>query len=234
MFTIKRVLWVEDNERELNDSIKSLFVETEKKSVDSMQKAIEEISSERLYNYDTIVLDIDFRDDRSSNYETVISRLKERIYLNKDQCNEHYLKENGGYLLFLYLLERGYPSDRIAFLTGNQDIIDKLQIYTLMNRKDLSRDEIIQLFIDKWDEAEKDWERYEELIFNINDSAEYYINPKFLETEFVYACEDALIDDDIEKLKSLIRSLEIFTNDSKRDNGEEFANDMIFRFQKKY
>ena len=232
MFTIKRVLWVEDNERELNDSIKSLFVETEKKSVDSMQKAIEEISSERLYNYDTIVLDIDFRDDRSSNYETVISRLKERIYLNKDQCNEHYLKENGGYLLFLYLLERGYPSDRIAFLTGNQDIIDKLQIYTLMNRKDLSRDEIIQLFIDKWDEAEKDWERYEELIFNINDSAEYYINPKFLETEFVYACEDALIDDDIEKLKSLIRSLEIFTNDSKRDNGEEFANDMIFRFQK--
>ena len=228
---IKRVLWVEDNEQQLNDSIRSIFVDAEKKSIDNMQGALLEIASEHLYDYDVIVLDIDFRDDNRSNFDVVIGELKRKIYLKKDQCNEGYIKENGGYLLFLYLLERGYPSDRIAFLTGNQDIIDKLQIYTLMNRNDLSREEIIELFKKLWNESGNEWEEFERRVFNLSSlEAEFYIDPKFTESKFVDQCVDALEEDDIEQLEALIKGVQIVSYDSNKDNVEKYENDMIFRF----
>lgn len=233
MSNIRRVLWVEDNERELNDSIKSLFVEAEKQSIDSIQGALNVISSEHLYDYDTIVLDIDFRDDRSSDFQEVIKALKEKIYLKKDQCNENFIKENGGYLIFLYLLECGYPSNQIAFLTGNQDIIDKLQRYTLMNRSDLSREEIVDLYEKIWRECSEDWEEFERQIYNLSGvESEYCIDSQFTESSFVDECVDALEDGNHEKLTALIKGIQIVSYDSQKDNSEEFENDMIFRFHR--
>ena len=242
MRTVKRVLWVEDNETALNDSIRSLFDDVEKKSLDSLHKAVDEISSNRLYEYDTIVLDIDFRDDHSSNFPYVIRKLKEKIYLKKDQCQMNadgeyaYIKENGGYLLFLYLLERGYPSNRIAFLTGNQDIINKLKIYTMMNKEELSREEIYKLFRKKWAEAEGDYYDFEAEITSM-----YNLEIEFREMDFLMECEEVLENGDrgklteeevTDKLLKLIKSVNIATYESVNDNPSEYENDMIFRFHK--
>lgn len=230
MQTVKRILWVEDNEKALNDSIRNLFDDTEKKSIDSMHQAIDEISSIRLYNYDTIVLDIDFRDDSRSNFPYVIKKLKERIYLKKDQCKKNengeysYIIENGGYLLFLYLMERGYPSDRIAFLTGNQDIINKLKMYTMTNKEDLSREEIADLFREKWTESDGDFEEFEQFISDLDIIDEEY---KF--SELVDKYEGALIEEDYDRLLDIVKSVDVATYN---DTPSEYENDMIFRFHK--
>ena len=230
---VKRVLWIEDNEKSLNDSIRELFNNVEKKSIDSMHKAIDEMSSKRLYNYDTVVLDIDFRDDNRSDFEYVISKLKERIYLKKDQCQKNsegeyaFIKENGGYLLFLYLLERGYPSDRIAFLTGNDDIIEKLRIYTEMNKEERSREEIFSLFTEKWNEVEGDYEEFEAIIIKMTS-----LEREFRATDFLETCEELLERNDYDELLSTIKSVSIATYESQADNPKKYENDMIFRFHR--
>ena len=122
MAEIRRVLWIDDV---AENKAKSLFSSEETKIVGSMDEAIEEISGPHLYDYDTIVLDIDF-ENGIYDPQKVIERLSDYIYLDQGQRNNQFIICNGGYLLYLYLLKRGYPSDQIAFLTGNPAMVRKL------------------------------------------------------------------------------------------------------------
>ena len=136
MLNIKRILWVDDNvnndkqfifpssERFLDENEESEEI-TEWLNVESMEDAIREFSSARLYHYDTIILDINF-EDNSGDMNFIIQELSEKLYLTEEEKTEEFIQQNGGYLLYLYLLKRGYPSEQVAFLTGNPTIIKNI------------------------------------------------------------------------------------------------------------
>lgn len=217
---IKRVLWVEDNARQINSSIRNMFRDEETKIISSMDEAIREIAGEHLYDYDTIVLDIDFENGLLKPDE-VIKKLSGKIYLKKDQQNKKFVEDNGGYLLFLYLLEMGYPSSQIAFLTGNTEIIKQLQIYNRLTREEMSRDEIADKFIELWQQTEGDYDEFEDLV------DELPIEKEFRHPEFVVKCEEELEAGRFDALKELINRVEIKTVTNHQD---EAADRMIFRF----
>ena len=119
MSQIKRVLWVDDHPE---NEASSLFDKNETNIVKKLDNALKEISSSHLYEYDTIVFDIDFENGLLDR-DFVIEEFSKKIYLNDDQKDNKYIIENGGYLLFIYLLECGYPSEQVAFLTGNPNML---------------------------------------------------------------------------------------------------------------
>ena len=161
MLNIKRILWVDDNnsndtqfifpsqERFLDENEKSEKI-TEWLNVGSMEDAIREFSSARLYHYDTIILDINF-EDNSGDMDFIIQELSEKLYFTEEEKNEEFIQQNGGYLLYLYLLKRGYPSEQVAFLTGNPTIIKN--IYP-EEKDDSEEDE--KLLLDDEDNTEKE------------------------------------------------------------------------------
>lgn len=153
MQEIKRVLWVDDYPA---NRVGSMFIEDETKKVSTMDEAINEIAGEHLYDYDTIVLDIDFENGLPNGEKNVIEKLSGKIYLNKDQRDKNFIINNGGYLLFLYLLEKGYPSEQVAFFTGNPGIISQLKTYNRQSLGQMSKEEIYKSIISFWDEIPKE------------------------------------------------------------------------------
>ncbi len=214
---VKRVLWIDDYP---NNKAGAIFNEEETRVVSSMDDAINEISGERLYDYDSIVLDIDF-ENGLKNADEVIEKLSKVIYLNKDQRDKNFVINNGGYLLFLYLLEKGYPSKQVAFLTGNAGIIGQLKAYNRQNEKQMSKEDIVNAFVDAWKEFDEDVEEFENFISTLP------IDKKYKDSDFVYDCAAMIDEGDLAGLTNLIGSVTpTMVTGSVQNTGDM----MIFRF----
>ena len=91
---IKRVLWVDDIP---DNKVRSLFSPIETRQVSTMEEAIDEMSGEHLYDYDTIVFDIDFENGLPHGEKKVVEKLAKKIFLSKDQRGDvTFLIRNGG------------------------------------------------------------------------------------------------------------------------------------------
>ena len=218
MEDIKRVLWIDDYPK---NKASYMFPNAETKIVSTMDEAIDEIAGKHLYDYDTIVLDIDFENGLPHGERKVLAELSKKLFLNKDQKNKKFIINNGGYLLFLYLLEKGYPSDQVAFLTGNPGIIGQLKAYTNQNRNQMSKEEIVDAFQLAWDENGDDIEGYMEQIDSLP------IDVKYKDSEFVLDCAAALDKQDVSKVKDLIFQV---IPSMVTGNIQNTGDMMIFRF----
>lgn len=217
MGAIKRVLWVDDYP---NNEASSMFKDCETKKVSTMDEAITEIAGDHLYDYDTIVLDIDFENGLPNGEDNVLKKLSEKIYLSKDQKNKNFIINNGGYLLFLYLLEKGYPSEQVAFLTGNSRIIGQLKDYTNQNIEPMSKDDILEAFKKAWSESEAD--------FLSGDSVdELPIDRNYKDSDFILDCAEKLEVKDYDGLRKLINSVK---PSMVTGNIQNTGDKMIFRF----
>ena len=217
MGEVKRVLWIDDY---INNSASKMFLDDETKKVQTMDAALEEIAGEHLYEYDTIVLDIDF-ENGIVNPERVKEQLKKKIYLSKDQENRQFIINNGGYLLFLYLLEKGYPSGQVAFLTGNAGIIGQLKNYTKQNAEPMAREEIVEAFIKVWQDTEEDLDEFEARVCGLPIAKEY------VALDFVYDCAEKLDEKDMDGLRELIFNV---VPETVTGNIQNTGDMMIFRF----
>ncbi len=235
---VKRVLWVEDIKE---NPASCLFPSDETNIVGTMDDAIREFSGDRLYMYDTIVLDIDF-ENGLGDPEYVIQKLSEKIYLSKDQLKDNaYIINNGGYLLFLYLLERGYPSSQIAFLTGNAGIISQLKAFHDRYSNEMTKDDIAAAILTAWKEAggenaEGEWnvdfDSFEAKIRQLP------IDAKYKDGDFYEQCEDILLEDSGEKevdprankLKDLKELVNTVPTDTPIETVENTGDKIIFRF----
>lgn len=109
-----KILWVEDDftsEREsywFGDLKRSQEIET----INDFTKADEAIK-ERLNQFDMVVLDI--------NLEGSGNTLKVQEIAKRFQLSPQEFLEESGFHLFIRLLEKGFPKNRIVFLTGNVD-----------------------------------------------------------------------------------------------------------------
>ena len=214
---VKRVLWIDDYP---NNKAGVIFNEEETRIVSSMDDAIKEISGERLYDYDSIVLDIDF-ENGIKNADEVIEKLSKVIYLNKDQKEKSFIINNGGYLLFLYLLEKGYPSKQVAFLTGNAGIIGQLKAYNRQNEKQMSKEDIVNAFINAWKEFGEDVDEFENYI------SELPIDKKYKDSDFVYDCAFMIDEGDMDGLTKMVGDITpTMVTGSVQNTGDM----MIFRF----
>lgn len=107
----------------------------------SLAKALEYIDSD--YNtFDTVILDIDLE---LGDHNVIIDKLKDivpsTIIDNNQIISPTDLRRDAGFYVFLKLLHKGFPKDRIAFLTGNGGnsiyvCVDEL--ITLLNGSKLS------------------------------------------------------------------------------------------------
>lgn len=218
MADIKRILWVDDYP---NNMASDMFPDVETRQVSTMEEAIMEISGKHLYDYDTIVLDIDFENGLPKGEKQVLKKLNEKIYLNKDQKNKNFIINNGGYLLFLYLLEKGYPSEQVAFLTGNAGIIGQLKTYTRQNQAELSKEEITDAFIKAWENSDDDIDLFQEQIDALP------IDVKYKDSDFVFDCAEAIDVGDTDEAKRLIEAVTpTMITGSIQNTGDM----MIFRF----
>ena len=218
MADIKRILWIDDYPK---NKASEMFPEAETKIVSTMDEAINEIAGSRLYEYDTIVLDIDFENGLPHGERNILKKLSEKIFLHKDQQTKSFIINNGGYLLFLYLLEKGYPSDQVAFLTGNAGIIGQLRAYTEQNKTQMSKEEIAVAFEGAWQDSKDDLDLFVELIDKLP------IDKKYKDSDFLYDCGEKLEEHDADGLRSLIDSIvPSMVTGSIQNTGDM----MIFRF----
>ena len=126
---MKRVLWVEDRKDNLIE--KKLFDNPESEIIERLDTAINLIN-EDIYGFDTIVLDIDF-DNGIEDINVIKKLFLQELDLENinNEDIEGYIHTHGGYLYYLYLLVNGYPSNQVAFLTGNPVIKRELEIDTI-------------------------------------------------------------------------------------------------------
>ena len=119
---VKRVLWLEDiKEEEFNQSP---FSEDEYRLVRTMEEMLDTIDQDEMFNYDLVILDINMEEGVGSGAENIVSRLKAGgLYFSEEEDINELIRSQGGYFIFLYLLKKGFPSDRIAFLTGNANVL---------------------------------------------------------------------------------------------------------------
>ncbi len=220
---IKRVLWVDDNPD--IDANKIFFdKDVEIDEVKYMKDAIERFSGPHLYEYDAIVLDIDFAENGFPNgtLEYVRDKLKEKIYLSEKDSNNEYLEKNGGYLLYLYLLEKGYPSDRIAFYTGNAAMIDQLKLYTELTS--MTKEEIAE-------EIECIWNKFSDE--NEDDRKDKLLDEIKEWTNLPEECRDLIWDEvlneefEITNLKKKVLNLELGRETAEVQNT---GDKIIFKF----
>lgn len=218
MQEVKRVLWVDDYPE---NRVNSMFLKDETKNVSTMDEAINEIAGEHLYDYDTIVLDIDFENGLPNGEKNIIEKLSGKIYLNKDQRDKNFIINNGGYLLFLYLLEKGYPSEQVAFLTGNVGIISQLKAYHQQSLGQMSREEIFEAFVSAWGENSEDLDAFEEKINALP------VDKKYKDSDFVYDCAELLDGGDIKGVRNKIEEV---VPTMVTGNLQNTGDMMIFRF----
>lgn len=218
MDNIKRILWIDDIPENIGSS---MFPDGETKNVSTMDEAIDEIAGPHLYDYDTIVLDIDFENGLPNGEKNVVEKLSKKIFLKEDQREKRFIINNGGYLLFLYLLEKGYPSDQVAFLTGHGTIIGQLKRYTSQNLLQLSKQEIKEKFVSAWKDFGDSIDDFENQIDALPIDVEYKTS------DFVLDCAAALGSKNYTELEQLINGI----NPSTVTGSIQNTGDMvIFRF----
>jgi len=132
-FDVKRILWLEDGIA--NSEVTKMFPDRETLKAGDMDSALKAINKkEELDSLDTIVLDIDMKDGvkdigklidvlrgKPLSPEAAGMEYERMLYISKEEEEKakDFLQDNGGYLVYLYLLKKGFPSERIAFLTAN-------------------------------------------------------------------------------------------------------------------
>lgn len=221
MRDIKRVLWVDDRPE---IEVSNLFKDAETKKVSLMEDALKEISGPHLYDYDTIVFDIDFGNGLPDP-DKVIDELTKKIFIKPDDRNNEFIINNGGYLLFIYLLERGYPSKQVAFLTGNPGMLEKLKDYNLKMISDLSSDEIAIKYKEAWDNAGDGDDAWDLFVKSIESLP---VDGAFISDDAILECSGYLEANDEIGLKGYISSIT-----PKPVTGNEVKNTgdmMIYRF----
>lgn len=221
MQEIKRVLWVDDHPE---IEVSNMFNDAETKQVRLMEDAVKEISSSHLYDYDTIIFDIDFGNGLPDP-DKVINELTKRIYLNPDQRKNEYIINNGGYLLFIYLLERGYPSKQVAFLTGNDGMCKKLRDYNRKNSANLSKEEIALSYQKAWDnsgDGDDAWDTFVRAVEALPVADEY------ISEDAIIQCSDYLEKNNYEGLAKYINDIspKTITGIDVQNTGDK----MIYRF----
>lgn len=224
MRDIKRVLWVDDHP---DIEVTRLFRADETTKVRLMADAVKEISSTHLYDYDTIVFDIDFGNGLPDPDE-VISELSKRIYLDPSQKKNEFIINNGGYLLFVYLLERGYPSDQVAFLTGNPAMLEILRDYSRRNSKDFSKVEIAAAYKNAWDSARSASKEEDAWEYFIHTVESFPFSLEYISEDAIIECSGFLEKEDYTGLENYIDNI-----DSKESSGNTVQNTgdlMIYRF----
>lgn len=229
---VKRVLWIDDIQGERNTA-HDLFPDDETEQIGTIAEAIELFSQkDKLYTYDTIVLDIDFSEN-SKGLDDAIKMLQEKIYLPKDKINDKkFIKEYGGYFLFIYLLMQGYPSEQIAFLTGNPDMIKQLNNYINEENHPTPGD-----FVDIFERILNDCDgNYGEFYEKIDDSEEIpdsYKMPYKIQNliEKLEKSKDVL--ERKKHIQEYVQEIEK-NEDNNKDRIENTGDDMIHRFHKSY
>lgn len=153
--------------------------------------------------------------------------ISKSLYLEKGrEDNNNYIMENGGYLIYLYLIKKGYPSDNIAFFTGNPSMMLILESY---NKKTVygSVDDIYNGINNVWRECYRDK----------NDGNEAYADfvqcLDSMNISKVYKNRADKIDQFLEKndkggLKNLIREIQ----DNESVDEINYEDSMISRFHK--
>lgn len=130
----KRVLWLEDMPERYKKS--NDFPPYEYHFVEKMDEMLTIIDSEDMLNYDLVVLDINM-ENGIDNTDAVKKTLEEGGLFFPEDSDDPYgdkpnyydeLKRQGGYFVYLYLLKKGFPSDRICFLTGNSTALNALGV----------------------------------------------------------------------------------------------------------
>ncbi|NOS74510.1 MAG: hypothetical protein HOP36_08235 [Methyloglobulus sp.] len=102
------ILWVEDNPGNKKDF---WFANRNVKNITDFSEAEETIAKE-LNSYDVVVLDIDL----TNSDKEIVRDKSEQFNLSPDD-----FLQKSGMVLFLILLERGFPRRQIIFLTGNTE-----------------------------------------------------------------------------------------------------------------
>lgn len=122
---VKRVLWLEDIKKE--EFNQDPFSEDEYRLVRTMEEMLDTIDHDEMFNYDLVILDINMEEGVCSGAEKIVSRLKAGgLYFSEEEDINELIRSRGGYFIFLYLLKKGFPSDRIAFLTGNPNVLSSI------------------------------------------------------------------------------------------------------------
>jgi hypothetical protein len=131
-----RILWVEDNEKISQRLINEWFGNFEKdhdiKRFKSFGESYHYINND-LNNFDLVILDINLESGTDIN----LVDFPDIIFPEE---NESFLKE-AGFHLYLQLLRKGFPIDRIIFLTSNTNNADKDQRLTLVQNFENARKE---------------------------------------------------------------------------------------------
>jgi len=128
-------------------------------------------------------------------------------------------------LLFIYLLERGYPSSRVAFLTGNPGMLQKLKDYNNKNSAAMTKEEIASAYLKAWDDAgdgDDAWDRF------VNNIESLPVPDEYIGEDVILQCSDYLEKNDFESLKQYINGISPrpVTGNDVQNTGDM----MIYRF----
>ena len=129
------------------------------KLITQLQEALEELENNS-FKYDIIVFDINLEDGFPEiEFLEICKKLKEkRIYVPDEYAQ---FKIKAGMYLYLFLLNCGYPNNRMVILTGNKDslpkeFLKKAHIEPIDDRDDEQRF-IIYKNSGELDEGDKEW-----------------------------------------------------------------------------
>lgn len=198
-FDIQRVLWLEDNPNTDWEVYQSLKDEDEIMTVKLMDDVFDYIRNPETRNkFDTVVLDIDMSQGILSA-DQICKNLTDNklLYLSEEQLNSSYLKSCGGYLVYIYLLKKGYPSEQIVFLTGNAGSIASIK--ALESTKIRCRFKTVEEYTDAFIEACFNASQQQFLPCLING----HKKKKKATDRFVKDCEARGIDSEVSKDESL-------------------------------
>ncbi|RKD25198.1 hypothetical protein SAMN02745883_01749 [Caminicella sporogenes DSM 14501] len=168
---VKRVLWIEDfdggkifDQNDINQKLENYGMELAETTVITNFLDGLKYIDEYFGDFDLVVLDIDFRE--LGDKDECVDKLKD-IICDIDSENYDKMRENGGYYIFIYLMNKCFPKERIAMLTGNETgysegkkIVEKLK--RIISDKEVEVDYIIE-------QLEKDDEAFELLGDGINN-----------------------------------------------------------------
>lgn len=109
------------------DVIKNFFSENKVEYIELVEKAAEAVRlmyESTIYNFDLIIFDINMEKDDSINendyQDKFVSVFSKNGVILPDKYND--FKKYAGVYLYMYLLNIGYPKERILCLTGNTKI----------------------------------------------------------------------------------------------------------------
>ncbi len=119
MTIYNKVLWIEDFAEGDQTMDKFDFDQTYVHDVNDFASSLLYIN-QHYGSFDTVLLDVNLElgDIDDGQVQQIMAEFIHEKHLKKLQRNRGQLKDNAGFYAFLYLLHKGFPVDRICFLTG--------------------------------------------------------------------------------------------------------------------